>query len=419
MKKIIFSLILLGAITANAQEKNYNQWSVEAEAGVHKAANPFSPGYFTATPSLWQGGLGVRYMMNEKFGVKLDAGYNNIKSSDDSEEFETNYYRTSLQGVVNMGSVLNFRSWTNNFNVLFHGGMGYAVNKPKYPNNFDKGDQMLNLIAGVTPQFKLSDRLALTGDLSVIGNVRHSNTWDGAQPLSTVVDNNQLRGLNGMLVNASVGLTFYLGKKAIHADWYSEEDVIMSKLDSLDQRLSKVETDMVDTDQDGIADYLDKEPNTVANAAVDSKGRAVDVNNDGIPDTMLAPLDARYASKGDTQGGNIIKELIDNGYVNVYFRFNSTTPEDYSLQSVNYLIIYMNENPGSKAELIGYADELGDASFNQKLSEKRAIKVQELLVAAGIDAARLTVRGGGEDTSVDKNSTGARQLVRRVTFKLK
>lgn len=419
MKKIIFSLILLGAITANAQERNYNQWSVEAEAGVHKPSNPFSPGYSTATPSLLQGGLGVRYMMNEKFGVKLDAGYNNIKSNDDSQEFETNYYRTSLQGVVNMGSVLNFRSWTNNFNVLFHGGMGYAVNKPKYPNDFDKGDQMLHLMAGVTPQFKLSDRLALTGDLSVIGNANHANTWDGAQPLNTVVDNNQLRGLNGMLVNASVGLTFYLGKKAIHADWYSKEDVIMSKLDSLDQRLSKVETDMVDTDQDGIADYLDKEPNTVVGAAVDSKGRAVDVNNDGIPDTMLVPLDARYASKGDTQGGNIIKELIDNGYVNVYFRFNSTTPEDYSLQSVNYLIIYMNENPGSKAELIGYADELGDVSYNQKLSEKRAVKVQELLVAAGIDAARLTVRGGGEDTSVDKNSTGARQLVRRVTFKLK
>lgn len=419
MKKIIFSFILLVAITANAQEKEYNQWSVEAEAGVHKPLNPFSSGYSTATPSLWQGGLGVRYMMNEKFGVKLDAGYNNIKSSDDSQEFETNYYRTSLQGVVNMGSVLNFRSWTNNFNVLFHGGMGYAVNKPKFPNDFDKGDQMLHLIAGVTPQFKLSDRLALTGDLSVIGNANHDNTWDGAQPLNTVVDNNQLRGINGMMVNASVGLTFYLGKKAIHADWYSEEDVIMSKLDSLDQRLSKVENDMVDSDQDGIADYLDQEPNTVANAAVDSKGRAVDVNNDGIPDTMLAPLDARYANKADIQGGNIIKELIDNGYVNVYFRFNSTTPEDYSLQSVNYLIIYMNENPEAKAELIGYADELGDVSYNQKLSEKRANKVQEILVAAGIDAARLTVRGGGEDASVDKNSAGARQLVRRVTFKLK
>ncbi|MDF1518306.1 MAG: OmpA family protein, partial [Lutibacter sp.] len=225
---------------------------------------------------------------------------------------------------------------------------------------------------------------------------------------------------NHMLVNASVGLTFYLGKKAVHADWYSEENIIMSKLDSLNQRLSKVETDMMDSDNDGIANYLDQEPNTVANALVDSKGRAVDVNNDGIPDTMLAPLDTRYAAKGDLQGqGDVIKELIDKGYVNVYFKFNSTVPETYSLQSVNFLIVYMNENPGANAELIGYADELGSTSYNQKLSEKRANKVQELLVASGINASRLTVRGGGEDTSVDKNSPNARQLVRRVTFKLK
>lgn len=415
MRKIIFSLFLLGFITVNAQEKNYNQWSVELEAGVHKPAEPFAPGYFTSTPDLWQGGVGLRYMMNEKFGIKLDAGYNSIENQDDSRSFESKYFRTSLQGVVNMGNVLNFNSWTKTFNLLAHGGMGYSLNTPKSPNDFDKGDQMLNLIVGLTPQIKLSDRIALTGDLSMVNHIRQSVSWDGTQSLNS-------RGLNGkhMLVNASIGLTFYLGKKAVHADWYSESDVIMSKLDSLDQRLSKVETDMMDSDNDGIANYLDQEPNTTAGAVVDSKGRAVDLNNDGIPDAMLSPLDARYANHHIVAGKDeTIKELIDKGYVNVYFRFNSTTPEDYSLQSVNFLIIYMNENTGAKAELIGYADELGETSYNQKLSEKRAVKVKELLVAAGIDASRLTVRGAGEDASVDKNSTGARQLVRRVTFKLK
>lgn len=415
MKKIILSIMLLCIIVVNAQEKDYNQWSVEVEAGVQKPASPFSAGYFTSTPSLWQGGVGVRYMMNEKFGIKVDVGYNNIKNHDDSQAFETNYFRTSLQGIVNLGSVLDFRSFTNTFGLLVHGGMGYSMNTPKSPIDYDKGDQMLNLIVGFTPQIKLSDRLVLSGDLSMVNHIRQSVSWDGVQATSG-------GGLNGkhMLVNASVGLTFYLGKKTVHADWYSEKDVIMSKLDSLDQRLSKVETDMMDTDNDGIANYLDQEPNTIAGAAVDSKGRAVDVNNDGIPDTMLAPLDARYAKIHDHKNGDdTIKELIDKGYVNVYFKFNSTTPETYSLQSVNFLVVYMNENPTAKAELIGYADELGSTSYNQKLSEKRAVKVQELLVAAGIDKNRLSVRGGGEDASVDKNSEGARQLARRVTFKLK
>ena len=418
MKKIIFSILLFGAITANAQEKDYNQWSVEAEAGVHKVTTPFAPGYATATPSLWQGGLGVRYMINEKFGFKVDGGYNNISDSDDSQEFETEYYRASLQGVVNLGNVLDFRSWTNTFNVLLHAGAGYSAHKPKSPIALQGKDQMLNFIVGITPQIKLTDRLALTGDLSVINHVRQSVTWDGTQSLSSTLSNNQSRGFNGTIVNANVGLTFYLGKKAIHADWYSEENTLRSELNALTDRVSKIENDMKDDDNDGIANYLDQEPNTVANALVDSKGRAVDVNNDGIPDTMLAPLDARYGNNG-AQGGDFIKQFMNNGYANVYFRFNSTNPEDYSLESVGYLVNYMKENPGSKAELTGYADELGSTAYNQKLSEQRANKVQALLVAAGVDASRLTARGAGEDASVDKNSAAARQLVRRVTLKLK
>ncbi|MFO7672341.1 MAG: OmpA family protein [Lutibacter sp.] len=415
MKKIIFSVILFVAITTNAQEKDYNQWSVEAEAGVHKVTTPFAPGYATATPSLWQGGLGVRYMINEKFGFKVDGGYNNISESDESQEFESEYYRASLQGVVNMGNVLDFRSWTNTFNVLLHAGAGYSAHKPKSPIALQSKDQMLNFIVGLTPQIKLTNNIALTGDLSFINHVRQSVTWDGTQSLSSTLSNNQQRGFNGTIVNANVGLTFYLGKKAIHADWYSEENTLRKEIDSLNVRVSKIENDMMDSDNDGIANYLDQEPNTVANALVDSKGRAVDVNNDGIPDTMLAPLDARYGN----EGGDFIKEFMNNGYANVYFRFNSTNPEDYSLESVGYLINYMKENQGSKAELTGYADELGSTDYNQKLSEQRANKVQELLIASGIDASRLTARGAGEDTSVDKNSAAARQLVRRVTLKLK
>ena len=137
MKKIILSIMLLCIISLNAQEKNYNQWSVEAEAGVHKPAEPFAPGYFTTTPSLWQGGLGLRYMMNERYGIKLDAGYNSIENHDDSQAFETKYFRTSLQGVLNLGNVLGFRSWTNTFGLLAHGGMGYSLNTPKSPIDYD------------------------------------------------------------------------------------------------------------------------------------------------------------------------------------------------------------------------------------------------------------------------------------------
>lgn len=416
-------LVVLLTLAAQAQEEmNYNRWSIELEAGMHKPATPFTPGYYTSTPSFWQGGLGFRYMFNEKFGAKLDVGYNSIESADNSMEFKSEYYRANLQGVINMGSVLNFRNWTNTFNFLVHGGFGYSANKPSEPVEFSNPDQMLNLMFGITPQLRLSNRIALTGDLSFIGHVRHSATWDGAQPLNTVVSNNQLRGLNGYMVNASVGLTLYLGRNEIHADWYSEEAAVYSQIQELENRISKIETDLIDSDQDGVPDYLDREPNTPPGTMVDTKGRALDTNNSGIPDHMEAALDRRYATKADLEkaggGGLDMQKLINEGYVNVYFRFNSDQPEVYSLQAVNYLITYMKQNPSARAELIGFTDEIGDPAYNQQLSERRANKVKELMVASGIDGSRLTTRGGGEDASVNRDSSQARQLVRRVTFRL-
>lgn len=168
-------------------------------------------------------------------------------------------------------------------------------------------------------------------------------------------------------------------------------------------------------------DYLDREHITPSGAVVDTKGRAVDTNNSGIPDHMEAALDRRYATKADLEkadGGLDMEKLINEGYVNVYFRFNSDQPEVYSTQAVNYLTTYMKQNPSASAELIGFADEIGNAQYNVQLSERRANKVKELMIAAGIDGNRLTTRGGGEDSSVNKDSAQARQLVRRVTFRL-
>src|SRR5690606_16754353 len=159
----------------------------------------------------------------------------------------------------------------------------------------------------------------------------------------------------------------------------------------------------IDSDQDGVPDYLDREPNTPSGVAVDSKGRAIDKNNNGIPDELESALSQMYVKKGDESTTNTgsIKSILDEGYVNVYFQFNSDKPETYSLEAINYLGTYMKQNPSAKAELIGYADEVGNPGYNQKLSEKRAKRVYDILVATGISADRLTYTGGGEDTSVD------------------
>jgi OOP family OmpA-OmpF porin len=41
---------------------------------------------------------------------------------------------------------------------------------------------------------------------------------------------------------------------------------------------------LIDTDQDGVADYLDLEK--TVSVMVDSKGRAIDLNNNNVPDEL-------------------------------------------------------------------------------------------------------------------------------------
>ncbi|GEQ86344.1 hypothetical protein ULMS_18520 [Patiriisocius marinistellae] len=430
MKKILCLLAVALVSTATfAQETEsasaFNKWSVELGGGLTKPSSSFGNGYGTKGINPYQASLGIRYMMNEKVGLRATFGYNDI--SEDADEgflpFETKYYRASLEGVVNLGNVLGFSDFTNTFGLLFHGGGGYSMIDYQEPVDRDDSDTAFNLVAGITPQIKLGNRLAFFTDISLISNVGMERSWDGTQIIRT----SERRIDDGLLYNVSAGFTFYLGKNDVHADWYSEESAMMSEIEELQARLSKVETDMIDTDQDGVPDYLDREKNTMSGVAVDTKGIAVDKNKNGIPDEIESSLDERFVNESDyvaggttnnVSGTTTVRDLLNKGYVNVYFKFNSTTPQTYSLEAINYLKVYMNENPSATAQLVGYADELGNDSYNSSLSEKRAKKVYDILVASGVDASRLSHTGNGEDASVDKGSSEARQLVRRVTFKL-
>lgn len=420
MKKKFASVsLLLLAFAANAQntattttqtsvdKEPYDKWSIELNGGVNKPTRTMTTGYSTATLNPFHADLGVRYMFSPKFGVKLDVGYDQFTERDDTPEFESRYVRASLQGVVNIGRALNFETWTNTIGVLAHGGFGVAqISTETGPGG---QDYMGHGILGLTGQIKLSNRVALTGDLTGIVNGRQNWNFDGMGDTTT-------GSFDGVLLNASVGLTFYLGKNGKHADWVGEED----RYDELEQRVSLIETGLLDTDKDGVADLYDLEPNSITGVAVNTKGQSIDTNQNGVPDELEGYLDKTYAKKGDNNLTNsTVEELINGGYVNVYFDFNSSKPTNASLSGVDFLVKYLKNNPGKTADIIGYADEIGNSNYNTELSRKRAEAVKKVATNAGIDASRLNVIANGEDTSVNKNSKEARQIVRRVTFQVK
>lgn len=404
MKKITLSLLALTVgICANAQDKPYNKWSVDLNAGIAKPARTLSPGYAAETFKNLHLDGGVRYSINNKIGVKASFGYDKIDNWTNSKlKDQSDYYRTSVEGVVNLGRVLNFENWTNTLGLQVHAGGGYSwLNGDK----FSSSDKMGHLMAGLTGQVKLHSRVALNADFTVIQNTQQDRNWDGASATNRSV-------FQGTMFNASMGLSIYLGKHGQHADWYSEESQTKNEINSLTNRLDQIESMLVDSDNDGVPDYLDLEPNTPAGALVDSRGRNIDKNNNGIADNIEAYFQEKYGNNETMNADDaaLVKELINKGYVAVNFGFDKAEPT--TLEGINFIVSYMKNNPSASLEVGGYADSTGNKDYNQKLSQRRADAVKNILVKAGIPAGKITAKGNGIDGSQAKN------VARRAIFKV-
>lgn len=375
MKKIVMTLAFALSLTfANAQTEksspNYNKWSVELGGGFTKPQRPLSAGYSTDTPSPWVGEIGVRYMLNNKFGLKLDYGYNSFKNGKGSVDFNSKYQRLDLQGVANLGRIMNFETWTNTFGLLGHAGFGVGT---LTNNNFKGKDWTGNFIAGVTGQIKLSDRIALTGDFSSILNASQDHTFDGAY-----VEN---RGFSGLIFNGTIGLQVYLGKNQKHADW-----VVISQENDLSALENK------------IAELQNKVNNT--------------------PPTKEVIVEKAVINPAITDK-DIVRDMINDKYYSVYFDFNKSTPIENSTAAIDVVLTYLRKNPSAAIDIIGYADQVGKSEYNEKLSNARANNIKTIFEKAGIASSRLNVVAAGADTSIQKESEEARRLARRVTFKVK
>ena len=430
MKKITLLGFVFAAFTLSsyAQESSslipdYNRFSIDLGLGVAKASSPITenvPFDTKLEDFAFEGG--VRYMLNDKFGFKLSGLYfKSTNSIESAAEVDAEFFRANLEGVVNLGNILGFREFTQRFNLLFHAGAGMShISLPENAVLANASETLVNFMGGITPQIKITDRFSFNLDLSVIGNLGQDLTYDGRRNIQT-------RNFDGMVVSATAGVSIYLGDNEKHADWLdnSPKKLFGERVAELENELAKIQRDMQDTDKDGVADYLDREPNTTSGVAVNSKGESIDVNQNGVPDEIEQSLEKMYVTKefasetyfaGGVEG---VKPDANDNLINVYFKFDSNQPEYYSLDAINQIVKYMRAHPEAEAMLTGYADQIGNTEYNNTLSENRAKKVFDIVIASGIEESRLSFRGGGVDSSVDKNSKEARQIVRRVSFELK
>jgi len=75
----------------------------------------------------------------------------------------------------------------------------------------------------------------------------------------------------------------------------------------------------------------------------------------------------------------------------------------------------LRKYPDSTVDVIGHTDDVGDASYNQGLSARRADSVRVILMQDGVEPSRLRAYGRGETEPVASNETAfGRAQNRRV-----
>ena len=416
----------------------YRTWNIGVNAGVLEpivkigGTNDFT----NWSPSLGYGAT-LRKQLGHAFGFELgfqsgkltydnDGATINLGSGARTDGVTQISSAVSIVAVANVATV-DFLKRENAINFIVKAGFGQAayhwleINpnatpaKGTYGPNRDRNNIRNEFIpVGLGVKFKVSE--GVNFDLGYTMNFIDADDLDGTKGKGYSKDKWSYK---------SAGLEFSLGSTAKpNLDWvnplalmYDElKDVTLrQELEALKGRVSALEAaDLLkDSDGDGVADKLDKCPNTEAGIKVDGSGCPLDVDADGVPDSK----DACPTVKG-TAALNGCPEFVGGASIAIQFEFNSSVLKTNAYPILDKLSSDLKANSSTSVQLDGHASAEGTDEYNMSLSRDRANSVKTYLVNSGIAAGRIAATAYGESRPLASNSTEAgRTQNRRVEFK--
>jgi outer membrane protein OmpA-like peptidoglycan-associated protein len=105
---------------------------------------------------------------------------------------------------------------------------------------------------------------------------------------------------------------------------------------------------------------------------------------------------------------------------NIFFPINKSTIKAESLVELDRVYELLKVYPNLVIRINGHTDNVGDAAYNQQLSEQRAQAVARYLLNYGISPERVSAKGFGETQPIAPNNVevGGRALNRRTEIEI-
>ena len=256
--------------------------------------------------------------------------------------------------------------------------------------------------------------------------------------------NEQRTTYRDLLNFTTLRLAFNLGdkdKKSEPLYWINPLEGVAKNLEDLNARPV---FDLTDTDGDGVIDMIDQEKDTPANAAVDTRGMALDSDGDGVKDyedqepysmpgfsvdgkgvaqvptyTTKDQVDAAIDAKLKNYqpvGQSTTSTIADWFMPMVHFNNDSYSIRYSDYPNLKAVANIMKNNPGIRVLVKGYTDKTSNDRYNTKLSYNRAKSaIEHLIQNYGIARDRLVLNYGGEENNLVPSS-GSSLMNRRVEF---
>jgi outer membrane protein OmpA-like peptidoglycan-associated protein len=412
-KQLLLLFVFVSLIAANADDftdriSKYGRWSINSEIGLNRYDGDIQPDYNLMGILLSPGfGVSLDYNLNPNFSIGWELGGMFFDQEDVNETFNSGGVYTGTFLSADLLSIMRGKK-SRLWSFWFSPGVGlsgsfypkYTTTRPILP------DPVYSVV--FPPAFfmfplKFSLEYNITKNYSLGLNAKH--VYTNTDQMESVYRHEY----NDMWQTLSFSLRYkFITNEKKHfrdevfdiegpsttlinilqqdvTNLYIKVDGFGNKLDNVDKRLDKLEgilsNDGADTDQDGVPDVRDLEPNTPRGNPVDFWGRSIGT-----------------------------KTVAVDGLLSVYFDFDSSELDKVAQITVIKVANKMKDNPTLMLEIRGYTDNPGTGIYNQKLSQRRAERVKDELVKVyGISYQRMVANGKGKIPSPMSKNLGNRR----------
>ncbi len=419
MKKIYFLLLVLVYAPITFAQSSFQQrdadkgshWSITLDAGINQFDGDMNQSYNSVVPNAnfkLSGGVSLEYTITPVWGLGLEYYYLPLSAKAGSNYFTSDLNHFNAYFAINFLNLLSTRIDTRwGLWATVGGGLG-TYNSKYYTNSvageLKKGWAVI-VPVGVLVEYNYSKSLAFGAKVQYRSH--NKDNLEGNEDYNFKGVTNDFVSIGALSVRWKFNAKNRNHVRNIDSKTYAPDEAMIparqakAKADSLQLTVDSLrkEVDAVKPKIEMIENKLNilsVAPKPEVAKPVVAEEVWADDDNDGVPNSRDREPNTAKGKPVDYWGVTIHGVNV-HGAGTVYFDFDKVVIDAASAKEIETVAKKMINDPMLYLEVRGFADNVGNYEYNQKLSQRRADVVKDILLNNyNISSDRIIANGKGK-----------------------